>query len=222
MKITLNTLKNLFLFEGLDDSKLLEIEKSLSYSIVEYSSGEDIYSPSEFKQEIGFILDGECVVERTKKDGRMPLNTLKKYASFGVLAAFSCDEVFPTSVRAKKNSHVLFISKDEIVLLIQNYPQISMNLINFMSERISFLNNKIATFSSDNVEQKLSNHLLNLIKATDSNELSLNLKRTSEQINSGRASLYRAIDSLVEKGLIKLENKKIYIIDRDGLERNSK
>ena len=222
MEITADMLKNLFLFEGLSNSVLSKIEKELDFTVRAYPAGSDIYSPDEFKHEIGFILDGECAVERIKNEGRMQLNTLKKFDSFGVLAAFLCEEEFPTAVRAKKASSIMFITREQLNFLIKSYPEISLKIINFMGERISFLNKKIATFSSDNVEQKLSNHLVNLSNQNSSRILQINLKKTAELINSGRASLYRALDALIQKGLIKFENKTIYILDLIGLERNSK
>ncbi len=97
-----------------------------------------------------------------------------------------------------------------------------MNVIRFMSERILFLNEKIATFSGDNVEQKLARLLLCEKIYTDSCEFAFNKKKAAETINSGRASLYRALESLAEKGLITFDNKIIKIIDLCGLERISK
>ena len=86
----------------------------------------------------------------------------------------------------------------------------------------SFLNKKIATFSSDTVEQKFSNFLLNESKMQDCLSLSLNISKIATTLNVGRASLYRAIDSLSESKIIELENKKIIISDLEGLERISK
>ncbi|MBO5945180.1 MAG: Crp/Fnr family transcriptional regulator, partial [Clostridia bacterium] len=183
MKITTDVLKNLFLFEGLENTVLSKIEKELEWTVRAYPAGQDIYSPEEFKHEIGFVLDGECAVERIKNEGRMQLNILKKYASFGVLAAFLCDEEFPTAVRAKKASVILFITRDQLQALIKSCPEISLKIINFMGERISFLNKKIATFSSDNVEQKISYHLVNLSNQSNLTELKNNYTCRKAGIN---------------------------------------
>ena len=98
-------------------------------------------------------------------------------------------------------------------------PQIAFNIITFMANRIGFLNGKISTFSADNVEQKLANYILSEYRSRADPVFDFNCKRASESINSGRASLYRAIDSLTKKNILKLENKKIFILDLEGLER---
>ena len=46
--------------------------------------------------------------------------------------------------------------------------------------------------------------------------------KTADKLGVGRASLYRALDSLADSGVIKLETKKIFIIDPKGLERITK
>ena len=90
-----------------------------------------------------------------------------------------------------------------------------------MSGRIEFLNKKIATFSADTVEEKLATHILNVYRASSEDHIVLNFSQTAKVLNAGRASIYRAAEALAEMSLIKLENKKIYITDLEGLERIS-
>ena len=223
LKKLIEFLSQVFCFKDVDDDVLAKLCSTLKYSLSSFSSGEKIYTPSEFSESVGFVVSGECTVERIKSDGTpIPLNTLFKYDSFGILAVFSCDEKFPTSVKAKKKSEVLFLSRDEMIRLVQSNPQIALNIINFMSGRISFLNDKISTFSADSVEQKLAKEIYRIYLAEHDVHFSLNCKRTAEIINSGRASLYRAIAELEAKNLIKFENKKINILNLEGLERIAK
>ena len=88
-----------------------------------------------------------------------------------------------------------------------------------MSDRIEFLNKKIATFSADSVEEKFASFILSEVKRTNSMNFTLNLSKTAMSLNAGRASIYRAIEALEKLSLIKFENKKIYISDLEGLER---
>ena len=89
-----------------------------------------------------------------------------------------------------------------------------------MSNKIAFLNKKISTFTSDTVEDKLAKFILHEYRRLGTVEIPFNCQRAAISINAGRASLYRAIASLSEAKIVKLENKKIYILDLKGLERN--
>ena len=88
-----------------------------------------------------------------------------------------------------------------------------------MTDRILFLNHKAAILGSITVTEKLSKHLLFLMRTHKRDEFNLNLARLSDQLSCGRASLYRAIDELCALGYISYDNKKIKILSSDGLER---
>ena len=106
--------------------------------------------------------------------------------------------------------------------MIEKNHIISLNVIGFLTERITFLNDRIAAFSGVSVEEKLVNYILGLRKRYGSDEFEFNKKRSAEAISCGRASLYRAMDSLANAGYVSFDNKKVYILDQQGLERMSK
>lgn len=204
-----------FLFRNIPHEK---IEALIENSVTElrFERGELIYSCDSFEKMLGFVFEGECEV--VSKNSRVPLNSLLPYSSFGITAIYSPEEEFPTNIYAKRASGVYFIKRDSLMEMIQKCPDISGNIIAFLVSRISFLNKKIATFSGENVECKLAEYLLNMQKKVG-NSFDLNLKHTAEEINAGRASLYRALSSLEACGIIKRNRKSIIIIDPKGLER---
>jgi len=215
-------LSGVFLFDGVDKKTLKLILERTNPKIEFFSPKQVIFSPDKYERKLAFIISGECTVERVKSDGSfIPLNSLKKYDSFGIMSLFSEEAEFPTSIVAKKNSELVFFTKEDVDEMIETSPRVAKNIIVFLTNRVAFLNAKIATFSSDTVEKKLANFLIIQEKKCGS-EFEFNCKRTAEAINAGRASLYRALASLGEFGLIKNENKKIIILDPEGLERISK
>lgn len=212
-----------FLFKNIDEAAIKEISDKIKPEIQAYKAKETIYTPSSFESKIGFIISGECLIERVKCDGtHIPLNLAKAGDSFGITAALNIADEFPTRISARKNSKIAFIDKTDLEYLIENYNPIAKNVISFLCKKVIFLNNKIATFSSSTVEEKLASFILLEHSKFCKLEFAFNCKKTAESINSGRASLYRAIASLTEKGMITLSNKKIIILDLKGLERISK
>ena len=213
---------NLFIFKGTSDTERAKIIEELTPTFVQYKKGDLIFSRKKNGRAVGFLLSGECEILRVRQDGsHVLLNRLLPYDSFGILSVFSQDEDYPTEIYARKNTAVLFFSTKDIFTLIENHPKISLNIINFLTERVVFLNAKIAAFSGGSVEQKLASLLYNQYRSQGS-EFLFNCKRCSEVLGVGRASVYRAIDSLVAEGYITYENKKIKIISPEGLERNTK
>ena len=213
---------SLFLFEGISDTVIDEILNSPAVELRSFPRNETIYSPTEYEKKLGFVVSGKCDVKIIKNDSPPTvLNTLGERDAFGVLAVFSECEEYPTEIIAAKNSDVLFISKDGALNLVKQYPEIAMNVIRFLSGRIGYLNKQLATFSGTRVEHRLASFLFRLYQK-HGEEFDFNCKKTSEAINAGRASVYRALDILSTDGIITYSAKQIKIINPSKLKENTK
>ena len=223
MSSELNFLKSTFLFNNVDDSSAEKLIKDLSILRHNFKRGEAIYSPESFFSMIGFITDGECLINRLNSDGgKVPMRKIGKYDSFGITAVFSGDEEFPTEVVATRECSVLFITKENLISLIETSPRIALNVIGFLTDRIAFLNKRVAELSSGDCENKLQRHLAILSERYPEREIPFNCKKTAESLNIGRASLYRSLKKLTDSGIIDYANNKIFIKDPDGLKGKSK
>ena len=215
-------LRSTFLFKDTSDQLVLDILNNSPPIQREFKRGDIIYPFPTNEKMIGFVCDGRCEIRRTRSDGsRIVLNILNSGDSFGILSIYSKED-FPTQIFASKKSTVIFFTEDQIRSFVNNYSQISTNLIYFLANRIDFLNKKIETFSGCRVENRLSAFLLCESEKNKSNEFTFNCLKTAEEINAGRASVYRALASLQDDGLINLIDKKIIILDPKGLERIAK
>ena len=214
--------KETFLFHGIDDDMIDTLLSKITVTERKYQKGETLYTPTDFEKKIGFVYSGECVVGRQTSTSVIPLNLLKAYDSFGILTCFSQHDEFPTVITAKTATTVLFVMADDLKLLLAQNSTVSLNLISFLTQKINFLNEKIAAFSGCSIEEKLASYILSLKKKHGSLEFEFNKKKSAEALNCGRASLYRAIDALRSAGLITLADKKIIINDPEGLERITK
>ncbi len=221
MEIT-SILSKSFLFKGASGALIEEILLKCPPTITSFKRGELVYSSQSERPLVGFLLSGRCEIRLDRSGGsKTVLNILNESDSFGILSVYSGEE-FPTRIYATKNSEILFFSSEQIHQFVNNYSQISSNLIDFLANRISFLNKKIATFSGSRVEDRLAAFLLSERERLGTDVFTFNCQKTAEEINAGRASVYRAISSLEAAGLISIDDKKIYIKDPNGLERITK
>lgn len=205
----------------MSEDLLKEIFESHSYEIRKFEKNEIVFSPETHQRKIGFIVKGECEVLRLRCDqAPLPLKNLPPYASFGILSILSEDE-YPTEIKAIKSTTVLFIKGEEMLSIIEKYPKVAMNVISFLAQRVTFLNRKMATFSEKSTAQKLASYLLMKYNQLGS-EFSISRTKISAEISVGRASLYRDMEALEKENLIKSDQKKIIIIDPEGLERKIK
>lgn len=208
-----------FLFRGLDIKTVSHIIKEISPQQKTYKRNDLIYPSPNDKEAVGFVIQGKCEIRKPRSDsGKTVINILSPGDSFGILSVF-LDEEFPTEIYASVNCSILFFSKEQIISFVNNYSQISTNIITFLADRVNFLNRKIATFSAKSVESKLAAFILDECERQSSDTITFNAKKTSEEIGVGRASVYRALASLQDSGLIIFTNKQIIITNKTDLGR---
>jgi CRP-like cAMP-binding protein len=212
-------IQDCFLFRGIDEGELRELLYDRESETRSYRRGELIYSCESGKRLLGLVISGECEVVRNRQDGGpIVLNTLGRSDSFGILSVIS-DNPPPTAVYASRSCEILFFDDEQIRRFIETSPKVSKNLISFLADRIAFLNRRIATFSGNRVEDRLAAYLIAQSRSVGSRSFSFSHGRCAEQINAGRASVYRAVAALEAEGLISVANKTVSITDPEGLER---
>jgi len=187
-----------------------------SISVKDFGTGEIIYSPQHKKRAVGMLLDGKAMAEPVGAKDSALLRFMSKNDLFGVANLYSDGEPFPSIIVAKTSVKVLFIDGQAFCSLIDNDSGARQAYLRFMSNRIIFLNKKISTLTAGSTEKKLAFHI-------SENELdgvyspTVSMSALAEMLSVGRASLYRALDTLENDGLIKRDGKNIYIPDKIAL-----
>ncbi len=211
-------LSNVFLFDGLSSSDIQKILNGLEYEICEFKKGETVYSPSSLEKKLGFIISGDCAILQKSESSVTPMRRISIGDSFGIISVFGSDTPFPTCIEARADSKVVFITQNEVKRIMLLNSKISENLIRFLCDRVNFLNQRVATFSSGSVDMKLASFLLTLYKNTGNTEIKINKSDFAKAISSGRASLYRALNNLSCAGILIVNSKNIKIVNINALE----
>lgn len=206
-----------FLFKGADFNEINEnFSLSDSMRIVSFMPGDLILSSENHTDALCFIESGKARI--TSDTGER--ETVIRYAFsgdvFGAATLFSSMK-HSTKVYAETKTNVIFLEKEAICKLIENSSTVAFNYINFLSDRISFLNRKVAAFTAASSEIKLAMYLYG---NTDENSCVIpetSMSSLADQLGIGRASLYRAIDSLSYSGVISYNGKQFKILDTDSL-----
>ena len=208
-----------FPFLGIEQAECAALLSQTNPRLCEYKKGDQIYPQTSGAPALGFVVRGECEVVRRRAQEDLSLNTLREGESFGILSLFQEGGAYPTAVYAAKKTLVLFFDPSDFEQLIRKSSAVSLNIIRFLADRAKFLNYKIAILSGITVEERLAKYLLMQAEIVGSCEFPINSARVASRINCGRASLYRAIDSLSERGYITFQDKKIIINSSSELER---
>ena len=214
------------LFGVLPEEKRRELAAAAKDDVRAFEAGELIYSPERFRKALGLVVSGSVSVTR-RGDKTVLLNRLTEGDVFGAAGLF-CETAgrvsggnYVTEIRADNALTVLFVDGDVVRELVRTVPEFAEAYICFLSERIRFLNARIVDFTAQCADAKLAGFLYRSSRGGSGTIENVNMSALAKAIDVGRASLYRAIDSLVEKGLIRKTERSFEILDPEGLKRLS-
>lgn len=199
-----------FLFKNVLNADLLLSQFSLTQPCY-YQKNDTIFDKDRFEKSLGIILSGTAIaVSNTEKE--LPLTEFHEGDIFGAAALFGSSSNYVSKIIAQTDCAIQFISESELIHFFELDSQISVNYIRFLSEKIRFLNSKLAIFNEDNVESRLYRYLQHNSDEENVKPIEYSMTHLAETLGIGRTSLYRALDSLESKGLIIRKQKKIEVI----------
>lgn len=197
------------LFRRINSDDILQVLKKADAYTEEFAAKERIPLRKDGKNRIGILLSGEAKVF-SSGEGRMLLNRLGEGSLFGVSYLFG-KEGADTEICIDKKSRVLFLEEARSEALWE-HPELRKNLILFLTDRILFLNRKIAFLSEGGAKGKLYRFLLD--RADESGRVSLpcSFSELAKVLNVGRASLYRALEKMEAEGILQKEKRSLRLL----------
>ncbi len=205
------------LFFGVSEDAVNQLIGDTSFSVTEHFEGEIICSPNTEKSEIGIIICGNARAHTGDSADHTLLRTMHAGDMFGIANLYAADEPFPSLIVATDICRVLRIDGRAFRKLIENEPTLLRNYLTLQSKKIVYLNRKIMTLTAGAAEKKLAVFLLEREESMPTDPI-CSMSELANLLGIGRASLYRAIDCLVQNGLIEKENKRLKIRDKLLLE----
>jgi len=204
--------ENLFLFEGLSVAEKEKIIKGFSHSKF-FKKDEIIYSAEHFENAIGFIVKGSAFA-LCDNNSDVHIKTFESGSCFGAAAVFG-GERYVSTVVAKTDIEVMFITEEQLKKIFLEYPVTSLNYIKFLSEKVRFLNKKMSLLSCQNAEDTVMKYLTSSADSDGYAQLPKSMTLLSKMLGLGRASLYRSLDTLERGGNIVRENNRIKVIKNE-------
>ena len=198
-----------FLFDGLPMDALLRIVGEPS----RFARGEVIYSEGDFRRALVVIAAGRVEISRCAEDGRrIPLNRLTAGQVFGVAALYGAGERYVSEVTAVTNCAVYFVTQEQMTALFAAYPVVAENYIRFLSDRIRFLNARIAEYTAGGADERVWRWLEGHVGEDGCVLLPGSLSGLARALDIGRTSLYRSLEHLETCGAIRRDGAAIYLV----------
>lgn len=208
------------LFEGCDKKSVEALILSLGESL-SFRSGEEM--KPDFSPAVGILLSGRCVIYSGNRDKNTILRFIMPGSMIGVASVFAAE---PPNTRTLAcgdgKSEMFFIRKEAFERLIDSEPSFRRSLVEFLADRISFLNSKIDCVTAGSAECRLALFLKSSPQDSEG-AIATGMSMTSlaRALDLSRASLYRAFEALERDGAIKKDGKIIRIVSAETLDNIS-
>ncbi len=202
--------KDFFLFKGLSAEEKAKIIAFFPQPL-SFKKGDVIYSADKFKNALGLIVEGKASAVANNADGFYK-KSFTKNSVFGAAAVFGKEENYVSIIIAETKTEVLFIDEKNLKQIFTEYPQTAMNYIDFLSDKIRFLNKKLNMISCTSAEDTVYKYLISNMNSENYVNIPVSKTTLAKMLGLGRATLYRSFDALENSGKIKRENNIIKVI----------
>ena len=192
---------NCLVFDGCDRDLIEKLEEDVRCRRIFYEKGELVSFEG---GALGILQKGRIAVSALREGQELILNFHEKGAVFGFSSLFEGEKhPFCTSMKAKTGVEVLWIEEALLSELMAKEPQIARNIIAHQATKIRFLNEKILSLTCPTAEERLFRHLERLPQGENGAiVVPVRMSQLAKRLNISRASVYRALDKLIEEGKI--------------------
>lgn len=200
---------------SIEDLKYI-VENFASYSSC--NKNDVIFSEQNYTRSLVVITKGSASVTKNTENSQILMSILKQGDIFGMATLFYEEDEYLSRITALEKVSMVIFSKENVQKIFAIYPPVSENYIRILSEKIHFLNKKITTYTKSETIQKVADFILQCANDDKTQAvLPYSITKISEALNVGRASVYRAFDSLENEMVIKRDDKLITILNLSAL-----
>lgn len=215
----ISQLKSTQIFKSISEEEIETIIKEVPFRTVDYKKGEVLFWEGDKCTGIGIVLDGEVEIHKGAIMGKkITITQIKPGDMFGEAIVFSTTHEYPATVEALLDSKILFISKENILMMCSNYVQFVEKFMEILSNKILILNNKLSLLSLKSIRQKILFYIIK--ESKDKKIMSINITKQefSEILGVERPSLSRELIKMKEENIIDIKGKTIKILSQDSVD----
>jgi CRP/FNR family transcriptional regulator len=223
MNRILDIISNVPLFKGLSKDQLV----ALSNIAVEknFIKGKTIFLEGNEGRGFFIVCSGLVKIYKTSTEGKEKiLEVIKPYEIFAPVPVFS-GETYPASAETMKSAKVIFFSRDDFLRLVGKYPDIALNMLAAVSDRLRQFTVQIENLSLKETPSRLAAyflHILNEKSGDNSFTLEIPKGQLASLLGTIPETLSRILAKMRETGIIGQDGKNIKVLDRDSLQELAK
>lgn len=204
------------LFAGLSQSEV----QALAMRAVEkrFEAGQMLFWEGEPCAGIFLIAQGSVKIFKTASSGREMMLALERAPSTVAELPLFDGGAYPASVRAEEAVVSYFINKADFQSVCREFPDVALKVLAVVGRRLRHLVMIVESITFGSVTQRLARLLLD--ERADQFALPTH-QEVASRLGTVREVVSRNLARFRAQGLIRMEDRRVMILDREGLEREA-
>jgi len=212
-------LRKIVIFKDLSEKSLAIIEKRIH--TLELKKGERVISEAEVAKGVYFVHTGAVKLTKQDEQGNEIIVCVKQQGdAFAEACLFTKKtEYYPATATMLQDGKILFLDKLEIERDLFNHPELSIQMISYMSDALREMTSQLRDVALLDVYAKtvktlerLGNKFNNGLNRWDI-EIPLTIQEFATVVGTTRESVSRVFSKLKKDGIIEMKSRKIIIRD---------
>lgn len=180
--------------------------------------GTIFFTPDDRSERLFILKEGEVDLYRLTPSGkRLAIRRVGPGTIFGEMGLLG-QSMQGCFAEAIQNSLVCVATKDDILTLFRQHPDISIKLLEILGGRIRLLEDRLEQLSLNPVKIRLANWLLSNADAKTNLISGFTHEEIGGFIGASRQTVTETLNELQSQKLIEIGHKKIRVVNREKLE----
>jgi len=211
MAVQVEFLKSIPYFSGLSDAEIDSVRKYIFEKKAE--RGEILSFEGEPANVLYFVVAGAVKVFKTSADGKEQIfSIIRPGESFNDVPILSSG-VNLVSAAAMGAVVLNAIKKNDLEVVLREYPRVALNVIQVLSRRVQELVSLVEDFSFRHVTGRVAKMLLEYAGNGVGDRPRLTQQEMASMIGTAREMVGRSLKNLEAEGVIRMERNRIIITD---------
>ena len=210
------------LFSALDDEASATLRESMLP--VKVSKGNTLFKEGDAGDRLYVVVEGKLKLGTTSADGRENLlSILGPGEMFGELSLFDPGPRTATAT-AVTDSRLLSLSNDKVIGWVTQHPQVSLQLLGRLAQRLRRSNEVLADLVFSDVPGRVAKAIMDLgnrFGVQKEDGLHVNHDLTQEElaqlVGASRETVNKALADFAGRGWVRLEPRAVVVLDQERL-----
>ncbi len=179
-----------------------------------FKKGAAIYNKGDICTGMDILISGSLVTYMLFPNGsETQVFKFNKNRVIGANLLFGNISRYPFDIYCTEDCRLLHVEKEEVKTLLHDY-QFTLNFLNCVSMNSETMNQKIHMYTNKSLRMNLLDYLRELSATQKCNPIILPIskKQLADHLGVQRPSLFRELKQMQENGLIRVDNRKIYLL----------